>query len=77
MTIKIRFNTEKDKIDGSLPPWRVLVDGKEHFAETVTINTKTWTTLDEIAPDFFKWHITCDGRPEWDESGQKCVINER
>ncbi len=75
MIIKVRFNTNKDKVDGNLPAWRVLIDGEEHLAESVVINTKTWTTLDEISPSLLKWHITCDGLPEWDESGKKCVIN--
>ncbi len=76
MIVKIRFNTNKDKVDGSLPAWRVLIDGEEHLAENVVINVKTWTTFDEVSPGLMKWHITCDGRPEWDENGKQCVINE-
>src|SRR5689334_24185421 len=38
--------TEKEKVNGELPPWRVLVDGVEHLASSVHIEVPTWTTED-------------------------------
>lgn len=76
MRIMIRFNTDKEKTDATLPPWRVIIDGVEHLAESVSIETRSWTTLDEIAPGKMKWHITCDGTPRWDEDKKACVINQ-
>jgi hypothetical protein len=74
MEIKIRFNTDKDKINNSLPPWRVIIDGTEHFAEKVIIKTASWTTFDEISPGKHKWHITCVGKPEWNLENKECMI---
>jgi len=74
MVIKIRFNTDKDKIDSALRPWRVLLDGVENLAENVEIATKSWTTYDEISPGKFKWHITCQGMAQWDEDHKNCLI---
>lgn len=74
MEIKIRFNTDKDKVDQLLKPWRVLVDGVEFLAEKVTIKTTSWTTMDEIAPGKFKWHISCLGRVEWDKAEKECTV---
>ncbi len=74
MLIKIRFNTDKDKLDANLPPWRVLINGVEHFAEKVTIKTASWTTLDEIEPNKFKWHITCEGQAIWDSKISEYTI---
>lgn len=74
MTIKIRYNTEKDKIDPTLPAWRVLVNGQEYFAENVLIETHAWTTVDEIEPGRTKWHITCEGSPVWNADRRKCII---
>lgn len=70
--IKIRYNTEKDKTDPTLPAWRVLVDGVERLAESVDIQAPCWTTKDEISAGLFKWHISCIGRPVW--MGQTCKI---
>ncbi len=70
--IQIRFNTEKDKTDATLPAWRVLVDGVEHLAESVRIEGECWTTRDEIAPGLIKWHITTRGKVVWD--GRNCRI---
>lgn len=75
MKMQIRFNTEKDKRDQSLPPWRVLIQGQEYLAEKVVINTQAWTTSDEIAPGVLKWHISCDGEPKWGEGFKTCVIS--
>lgn len=72
--IKIRFNTDKDKLDNSLPPWRVIIAGKENFAESVSIQTPSWTTFDEISPGLFKWHITCKGNVKWDLQTKNCTI---
>lgn len=74
MEIKIRFNTDKDKVDASMPAWRVLVDGQEHLANKVNIQTDSWTTYDEVRPGFFKWHITCAGEIFWDEDQKECTI---
>lgn len=70
--IKIRYNTEKDKTDPTLPAWRVLTDGVEHLAESVDLNTRCWTSQDEISPGLIKWHISCTGRVYWD--GRKCRV---
>lgn len=77
MTIKIRYNTEKDKVDKSLPAWRVLVNGKEHLAEHVRIETAAWTTVDEIEPGLIKWHITCEGQASWDSENRLCTIKSQ
>ncbi len=75
MKIMIRFNTEKDKTDSSLPPWRVIIDGKEHLAQKVTIKTTSWTTHDEVEPGKWKWHITCEGSAQWNHSTGECLIS--
>jgi hypothetical protein len=72
--IQIRYNTEKDKRDHSLPAWRVLVDGKEFLAESISIKTDSWTSMDEIAPGVIKWHITTEGICSWDTEKKKCEI---
>ena len=74
MEIKIRFNTEKDKIDQELPPWRVLENGTEKLANSVEIRTASRTTFDKLPDGREKWHITCRGRAVWDESGLNCEI---
>lgn len=75
MEIKIRFNTEKDKSDPTTPAWRVLIEGVEHLAEMVKINTRSWTSVDEISPGKIKWHISCNGSPNWDEQHKVCTID--
>jgi len=72
--IKIRFNTDKDKVNAALRPWRVIIDGEEHLAENVTMTAGSWTTYDEIKPGLWKWHITCRGHVEWDHEGKNCVV---
>lgn len=74
MQIKIRFNTNKDKVDHSLPAWRVIVDGVENFAEKVSIRTETWTSQDEVAPGVLKWHISCTGIVRWNAAHTECTI---
>lgn len=74
MEVKIRFNTDKDKINAQLPPWRVIIANKEFLAEKVEIQVNSWTTLDEIEPGKFKWHITCFGQPKWNE--RECIIQK-
>ncbi len=74
MDIKIRFNTDKDKVDKSLFPWRVIINNVEFLAEKVTIQTKSWTTLDEVSPGILKWHITCAGDVQWDDQQKECTI---
>jgi hypothetical protein len=70
--IILRYNTDKDKVDASLPPWRVIIDGVERLAASVTIETGVWTSRDEIAPGVIKWHIRCEGTANW--YGRDCVI---
>lgn len=65
--IKIRYNTEKEKIDSSLPAWRVLIDGVEHLAMDVVINTVCKTTQDQLPDGRQKWHFTCHGKAIWQE----------
>lgn len=74
MLVKIRFNTDKDKLNSQLPPWRVIFDGKEHLSEKVTINITSWTTYDEIEPGKWKWHITCDGNIQFNPATKECLI---
>lgn len=74
MQIKIRFNTDKDRRDPTLPPWRVFIDGVEHLADHVEIHTRVWTTQDEVEPGVFKWHITCEGQVHWDKAKRNCKI---
>jgi hypothetical protein len=74
MEIKIRFNTEKDKIDGRLPAWRLIINNQEHLAEDVKILTKSWTTCDEVKPGLLKWHLSCEGTPEWSPDQKTCTI---
>lgn len=75
MLIKIRFNTEASKspLEG-LPGWRVLYGDHEYLARSVKINTKAWSTCDEISPGVLKWHITMIGTPLWNESKTEVVI---
>ncbi|MEQ1876566.1 MAG: hypothetical protein ABL958_07965 [Bdellovibrionia bacterium] len=72
--IKIRFNTEKEKVDNSLRPWRVLVNGQEHLAEEVKLYVASWTSVDEIEPGRIKWHISCEGEPHWNSTRTVCEI---
>lgn len=74
MLIKIRFNTEKEKINNELPPWRVLIDGKEHLAHEVKLYVDSWTSIDEIAPGKIKWHISYEGKPTWNKTKTVCEI---
>ncbi|MBX9766698.1 MAG: hypothetical protein K2X47_05450 [Bdellovibrionales bacterium] len=76
MKIKIRYNTDKDKSDSSLPPWRVLINGEEHLAQRVLLETRSWTTLDEVEPGRLKWHISCDGVVDWNAQNGECIIRE-
>ena len=74
MNIKIRFNTDKDKMDQALAPWRVLIEGTDLLAEKVFIKTSAWTSMDEVAPGILKWHISCAGTPTWDDKHKECTI---
>lgn len=76
MEIKIRFNTDKEKINFNLPPWRVLINGVEHLAESVVIETKCWTTQDLIEENKLKWHLTCNGEASWSEDRKVCKITD-
>lgn len=70
--IKIRYNTNA-KSNNELH-WRVLIDGIEHLASNVQINTHCYTTKDEIEGVGTKWHISCKSDSVvW--VGTKCIIN--
>ena len=64
--IKIRYNTNA-KPEDTLH-WRVLINGVEHLASNVEINTQTKTTMDFIEGVGMKWHISCKGNFEWNGS---------
>lgn len=70
MLIQIRFNTDTLRSpERGLPEWRVLYDGQQFFASEIQLQVPSWSTKDEIEPGLWKWHITCQGQPEWpDES---------
>lgn len=70
--IQIRFNTDKEKLSADLPPWRVLIDGVEHFAQSVHIEVPSATTEDLLPSGQRKWHISCEGDPYW--MNDVCVI---
>ena len=74
MEIKIRYNTEKDKVSQDLPAWRVLENGVERLANSVEIKTSSRTTFDKLPDGREKWHISCVGQTVWDESGLNCEI---
>ena len=75
MLIKIRFNTDTLKSpEASLPEWRVIYGGEQRFARHIDIRVPSWTTQDEIEPGLWKWHMSCEGRPEWDASGDRLAI---
>ena len=71
--IKIRYNTEKDKSDHSLPAWRVLVDGVEFLATEVDIQVASKTTEDVLSAEITKWHISCFGHLIWNDKRCKIV----
>jgi hypothetical protein len=72
--IKIRFNTEKLK-DTTLPPWRVIIDGQQRLAQKIYINAPAETSVDEIAPGVYKWHITInDASIIWNKDGTECTV---
>jgi hypothetical protein len=72
--VKVRYNTEKNKLDKTLPAWRVIVNGVEHLADNVTVETKAWTSEDEIQPGLLKFHISCEGSVVWDAEKKNCRI---
>ena len=74
MEIKIRYNTDKDKLSQNLLAWRVLENGVEKFANSVEIRTSSRTTFDKLSDGREKWHISCVGKTVWDESGLNCEI---
>jgi hypothetical protein len=71
--IQIRFNTDKERVNGSLPAWRVLVDGVEHLATNVRVEVPMWTSEDILPTGQRKWHLSCEGTPDFQPSGD-CVI---
>lgn len=70
-TLKIRFNTLNK---GSLF-WRVIIDGEEHLADEIQIETKSYTTQDILPTGEKKWHISVDyNEIEWIDSDLKTLI---
>jgi hypothetical protein len=70
--VNIRYNTNAKENDTL--HWRVLIDGVEHLASEVEVNTKLYTTKDWIEGVGYKYHITCHSNNIiWD--GEKCIIN--
>ena len=53
--LMIRFNTENQ---GKLF-WRVVVDGVEHLADSVTLYQPSSTSEDTLPDGKKKFHITC------------------
>ncbi len=73
MTIQIRFNTDKEKLDANLLPWRVILNGEERLAEAVEINVPSYTTQDTLSDGKIKWHVTCVGKCIWQDHLCKIV----
>jgi hypothetical protein len=73
-SIQIRFNTDRLR-DESAPAWRVIQDGVERLASSISITAPCWTTRDVMASGLTKWHISCDGVTSWD--GHECTIEAR
>ncbi|MEQ1722622.1 MAG: hypothetical protein ABL930_05565 [Pseudobdellovibrio sp.] len=76
MDIKLRYNTDKDKINSELPAWRVLIDGVEHLAEQVIIETASWTTQDLVEENKIKWHLSSKGIAHWDSNKKICTVKK-
>jgi hypothetical protein len=72
--IKIRFNTEKEKVSKDLPAWRVVIDGVEHLAHHVRIEVPMETSEDTLPTGQLKWHLSCKGRVHWEGGDKVCVI---
>lgn len=69
--VSIRYNTKATEEDTL--HWRVLIDGVEHLASEVEVNTKLWTTKDWIDGVGYKYHITCESDSIiWNDT--KCII---
>lgn len=69
MLIKIRFNTDTLKFpDQGLSEWRILYGGNQYFARHVHLDVPSWSTQDEVEPGVIKFHLTCEGEAEWNES---------
>jgi glycine/serine hydroxymethyltransferase len=72
MIVKIRYKTDA-KTDDTLQ-WRVIIDGIEHHASFVCIDSQTFTTKDIVEEGVEKWHITCNANNiQWDD--EKCFIS--
>ena len=75
MLIKIRFNTDTIKMPHmAYPEWRVIYEGQEHLAKEIKINVPAWTTSDIIETGELKWHITCEGKPQWNDDNSVITI---
>ncbi len=72
--IKLRFNTDKEKVSRDLPAWRVVIDGVEHLAHHVRIEVPMETSEDMLPTGQLKWHLSCVGRPHWEDGDRVCVI---
>lgn len=71
--VQIRFNTERERKDGSLPAWRLLIDGVEHLAESVEIQVPCRTTQDLLPSGIVKWHVSCRGMVRWLGGGRAVI----
>lgn len=70
--IKIRYNT--NAVNSDDPHWRIIIDGTEHLAKEIIINTPTYTTKDFIKGVGEKWHITAKCKSiVW--NGEVCTIS--
>ena len=76
MNIQIRYNTDREKIDMGLKPWRILIEGQEQLATEVFIEVPCWTSQDTLANGLVKWHISCRGKAIWNEQGGCKIVIE-
>jgi hypothetical protein len=59
--VKIHFNTQFESAESRDLKWRVLVNGDEVLARSVSIEVPCVTTEDLLPIGITKWHITCEG----------------
>jgi hypothetical protein len=60
--IQIRYNTQEK--ENKLPPWRLIIDGKEFFANTVEVNGSVYSEESYVNGEK-KYNIACHGRVTW------------
>ena len=76
MLVKIRFNTEWEKTPGGEFKWRVLVDGREQLAKSVTFEVPCYTTEDVLPDGRRKWHLTAEAGQILDDQGHFRVTSD-